>query len=550
MRQELIDIADDIKQRLAASGKHGWAGDELAAIAREVLQSRPCQASDLVELLSTAGYPDVSTSSSVTLQVFDARLAVRMIGVGFQDAGLLLQIGTNAELPWYVRQEAFDCLTKQSFGDLPATVDWDTIVSMVESDDAGELRSAALRMIVSHRYRAALPRLQAIEKTINGDDDWLGRWYDGVREIQMATAALGDHDMIVNVIKRCYDPWTAKRRQAQVTLQGIADDQGGVNGLAILVAVRAGLIDDLSELDDVWAILQTHSSDHVVRWCMENAPDQPGNSVQPLIQQLDNEDWGIRSAAAVKLAACPEDQVDESLWQLVNDWSASRVMRSWAGYTLLLRDKSAVERFDRSSDQATQLWRTPWAFSIDEAVRHAIVHEYAPQSEEGTDIRYKIELAMEANRFQPYPRWQATKDRKRLVAALKAAGAPITKVQDCGDLHKQGGGTYWVADLGSEDDSNRLYFSTIGPFVTLVDVQRFVDKTGSSTAWDFPAGPDELSDSEQRSEMLLCQQVASDNGFLWLQGEVLAETVPGLNVYFFGHREPLEVCDLIYYWQD
>lgn len=46
------------------------------------------------------------------------------------------------------------------------------------------------------------------------------------------------------------------------------------------------------------------------------------------------------------------------------------------------------------------------------------------------------------------------------------------------------------------------------------------------------------------------QEWARNNGHVVVSEDLLACTFEGLNVYFFGRREPLSVRDLVFYWQD
>jgi hypothetical protein len=78
-----------------------------------------------------------------------------------------------------------------------------------------------------------------------------------------------------------------------------------------------------------------------------------------------------------------------------------------------------------------------------------------------------------------------------------------------GDHHQQGEGTYHVVDT----TAGRVMVSTLGRFY-----------------WS-----DEITELP---------------GFRRIDDTLGSIVFTGLPVYFFGHREPLTVHDLLFYWQD
>ena len=46
------------------------------------------------------------------------------------------------------------------------------------------------------------------------------------------------------------------------------------------------------------------------------------------------------------------------------------------------------------------------------------------------------------------------------------------------------------------------------------------------------------------------RSIAESVGVKWLKEDQLGDMLPGLNVYFFGSREPLNLMNLLFYWQD
>lgn len=182
----------------------------------------------------------------------------------------------------------------------------------------------------------------------------------------------------------------------------------------------------------------------------------------------------------------------------------------------------------------------PWKFEVSPEIRDAIVREYVPHMEEGSDPRYITEYE---NILSP-PYKTAVSDRQLLVETLKNNGVKVSKVENAGEFHGQGGGNYSVLTLEQIEEyyTSTLFISDLGRFVSRNMVWYQVDHSYNMI-------DDELG-VESKKRLLLCQQIVTQIGFIWPEDELLKSTVPELNVYYFGRREPLTVCDLLYYWQD
>ncbi|GLY87796.1 hypothetical protein [Actinoallomurus iriomotensis] len=125
---------------------------------------------------------------------------------------------------------------------------------------------------------------------------------------------------------------------------------------------------------------------------------------------------------------------------------------------------------------------------LDDEVRGAILAEYAPRAEDGTDPRWRVEAIC----VDPSP--------------------PVS----AGDANRQGDGTYHeIAHAGGT-----IFVGTLGRFVT---------------------GDD---------EDVAARRALESAGFRWIDEALWAVVVTGLCVYYFGDREPLKVSTLLFYWQD
>lgn len=545
MRSELQSVADAIQQQLDSDCQIAWDEEKRATLIREITEAHPGTAADLKELLETAEYPD-TVPFDQAIRVDTVRICVRMIQQVHSDTMTLLEIAKGQQFPWYVRQEALFCLCNPPCANLPTNFEWSSIIDIVVSNETGELRSAALDVITSHRHVEALPRIQSIELS-GSPDGRLENWFDGQSKLQMARAALGDSGMYINTIQKTFNPWSHTKQDAYRSMQALAETHGGLVNVAKAIAADAGITTKESE-EDIWVSLSSYPNFAVQRWAIENLETRSDRSVSHCVDQLGSSDWGVRKSASDALVRTKSISIDHQLRDVFGNEAVSQVLRSWAANTLIRRGNDAFDLFDVSSQETRELWRVPWPFPIDERIRTAIVSHYAIDSEEGTDIRYLIEAEL---LDQPdYDDPKAASDRNRLVGALREAGIPVTAAKECGDYHQQGGGTFWVVNLGDESDSNQLFVSTLGPFASYINVQRHQSETSSSTSWEPASSTEDLPAAKQVKEMQLCQQIATNCGYIWIEGDGLFQSVPGLNVYFFGNREPLRLYDLVYYWQD
>ncbi|MFF4452581.1 hypothetical protein [Streptomyces goshikiensis] len=151
---------------------------------------------------------------------------------------------------------------------------------------------------------------------------------------------------------------------------------------------------------------------------------------------------------------------------------------------------------------------------LDEELRAAIVHEYGQWCEERSDPRWRIEALC----TEPPPAADPAERLLRATAALTAAGLAPKPPVSCGEAHRQGDGTYDV--IGYGENGAEVHISTLGRF-----------------AADHNDDPD-------------VRRALEAAGFRWIDHAVGSVRVTGLGVYYFGHRDPLDVHTLLFYWQD
>jgi hypothetical protein len=241
-------------------------------------------------------------------------------------------------------------------------------------------------------------------------------------------------------------------------------------------------------------------------------------------------------AAIKKLIALPNPPVARLRAMVQDNGVVAPTNRLWAVY-VLLRLHQAVE-----DEVIHSIPGYPVSLSsfITPPLRRAIVQCWSENSEPGTDVRWLVE----GQTLPPLPTYEPPFEQ--LKAALEQRGLTTVGPLSSGELYKQGRGTFWVLQ-SKTTYGDKLYFFTLyltmlGPFAYLNVLTS--DDDGASSA-DIPSN--KLNPEETRR--IYCEAIEA-TGLTLLENQVTNYVFPGLNIYYFGNREPLPVSDLLYYWQD
>jgi len=209
---------------------------------------------------------DVSTCESIDEYTMDeGRVLVRLLyslcSPNSSPAKAFVQHGFSASLPWHVRSECLRCLWSDitPTGVLQHTInrgDWGVLLKLVEGIEEGatlppaQVRSAALKVISTHRHVRALPRLTKLcsryhDNFIAAFDSKtpLPGWFDGLRQIELTRALLGDASCYTTVVMHLYDSTEAERKDAREVLEAIAEDIGGTVEIARRIIMDLELMD-------------------------------------------------------------------------------------------------------------------------------------------------------------------------------------------------------------------------------------------------------------------------------------------------------------------
>ena len=500
-------------------GRHLF-NPELLTVSRQFARDHEFELRDYAALLS--GWPTATAKFKFTY----GKYCVNALAEFGRDGAKNLQtVGCDQKLEWHFRQAALLVIAQRPENLDLSGIAWPLIMKVVEDPSVtGEVRAAALRAIWKNE-REFLPKICDLFEAANlaDSDNWLDqKWYDGKRLLLMAITALGGTTRIASALELLYlDNWR-KKQDAEEAIASNIRINGGDHTIANVLAVHEGLSYDNKK--SIWENLKNHSNDIVVRWALDRQTnaESPATSrhakqvAEVCFDQLSSDNWGIRKQAADFLANA---EYQAGLRKLLADPNQDRVARSWAAYTLSRIGAEPEELFPKETRQDDSLiWRCPIEIPIDDKMRNAIVYGYGHAGRDNSDIRFRLEW-----RFcDPYTKEHANEDRKRFVECLKQAGIKIESAVECGEHHHSGGGTYWVLGLDSNDHQNNIYLSTLGRYYYLVKVE----------------DPQPI------------ENAVNNAGFIQPPKDLLKQTFPNLNVYFFGTIEPLSIYDLLFFWQD
>ncbi|GIG86240.1 hypothetical protein [Plantactinospora endophytica] len=383
-------------------------------------------------------------------------------GLSRYDADELARYAADPGNPWWRRRACAVALA----GRVPQRWVAELLARVRDPDDTAEVRAALLDLFPDRTE--LLPWLR--------HEDRQHEQYGMPAAFLKARGMLGDRTATAELVTLAASPWSRWQALGEAGLDGLVARHG--------VAEVLGDVGDRRPEDRAFRVRMRHRLG-------EDGTDalaDPDRSVAYLAQSLLTDPNRLR------------DHLDRA---------PTTEAKLWAAYALYNLTEDVTETraiYDRLGRPRVDV---P---GLDDELRAAIVHEYAPGCERHSDPRWRIEALC----TEPPARPDQQKQLDRAMAALGAAGfAPQSPVY-CGDAHQQGDGTYHVVKCGEVE----VFISTLGRFATAYDAA--------------PAVPAALDAA----------------GLRWIDEATAAIRVTDLCVYYFGDRNPLTVDTLLFYWQD
>ncbi|MEZ4294315.1 MAG: hypothetical protein R3B70_05015 [Polyangiaceae bacterium] len=410
---------------------------------------------------------------------------------------VLVEIARSREA-WLVRRAAVRALD----GRVDDGVAGALLEISLDAREVTELRCAALDVLARAGRTESVPALRRLRAEI---DAMQSPPYGLGDAVVSACARLGDIEAAVAALRLRYDAWTHRRHTGEAAVQAL-QERVGTLGLARAFGAADASAEELGGLS------RRHPEAVVRRWAIDVAPaDAPW-----LTETLGDEEWVVAEGAeAAILRGGPA--VGESLRALAREAGAAPEVRARAILALLRRgqEEEARSLWSAFEDGRIELIGVP------DAIRRAVLHHYLP-GQRGTDPRWVLEGELDLGIDLHTERYAGPDEAPEQILAaarqaLEQAGFTSGKATPIGFIRQQGDGTY----CHLETSAGVLEISELGRFV--------------ATEEDLPA----------RARESLKQA-----GFLFVEGALAADFFDGLNVYFFGRREPLSIYNLLFYWQD
>ncbi|WP_411104822.1 hypothetical protein [Streptomyces sp. cmx-4-9] len=381
-------------------------------------------------------------------------------------AGLLVRYAVDPAQPWWRRTACVEALAGRVPQDgLGALLD-----CVRDTGDSGTVRKALLVLLADRTE--LLPWLQ--------HEDRLREEAYGLPQAVLRTrAALGDRTAAAGLATLAFSHWSTDRAVGEAGLDALADRYGTD---AVLGELDGGRPEDRAV-----AVRVRHRAGGDVTGALADPDPQVAHLAQSLLTCPDR----VRAY----LAGAPTADA-----------------RLWAAYALHRLTGDTAET--RAVYEALGRPRVEVA-GLDEEVRRAVVHEYGDGCEKQSDPRWRIEALC----TEPPQPPDEERQLALATAALAAAGLVPRPALSCGEVHRQGGGTYHVIRYGG-GAGREVEISTLGRFAGSHD--------------EDPAARAALEGA----------------GFRWIDEDTGSVRVTGLGVYYFGSRTPLDVRTLLFYWQD
>lgn len=446
-----------------------------------------------------------------------------------QSGEYLVMAALLPDTAWYSRRQVVYMLKARRNKALFAQL----LPMLEESGLQGEIRATVATGLGQHQVEEARPVLRSLYKALRKPEDHrLAGWTYAEADMLEALGSLGERETLRPLIALQYHPYQSRRLSGQRGLNQLIKHLGGLKE-------AVNLLDKKPEDAIAAQLARLAASDQqetVRRWAIEQLVETGDpQTVAVLCDRLSDSSWMVANAAARKLTELPEAPLAH-LKGMVENSITNTSARLWAAYVLLKRSQPVPQELLNSIPDY------PYSLPpfISTEIRRAIVSCWAESSEPGTDVRWLVE-------GQTLPAFQAYEPPfERLKAELQRRSLNTTAPRYCGELYKQGRGTFWVLQSRTAYEGKlyfyTLYLTMLGPFANL-NVLVSEDDTANSAEIPF----NDLTPDETRRAY---REAAGAAGLTMLDTQVTSYVFPGLNVYFFGNREPLPVNDLLYYWQD
>ncbi|MEI6043031.1 MAG: hypothetical protein WCS37_01450 [Chloroflexota bacterium] len=442
----------------------------------------------------------------------------------------LLLLALSPDTNWYIRRQVVYLLTSRP--DKAMLVE--LIPLLEESGLQGEIRAAVATRLGQAQVEEVRPILLSLYHALRrGEDPRLAGWTYAEADLLEALGYLGERETLRPLLALQYHNYQSRRLSGQRGLAQLIKHLGGLKAALNLLDNQPTekVESHLAKL----AVSDRHET--VRRWAVEQLASTGGHTTasKVLCDRLSDPSWAVANAAVKKLITLPEPPVS-NLRTIAQNLSLPPTTRLWAAYVLLkLNQKVEEEVLNSIPDYPVSL-----PDFIKPTLRRAIIQCWSESSEVGTDVRWLVEGQL----LPTLPTYELPFEP--LKAALEQRGLTTLGPLSANELYKQGRGTFYVLQSRSVHKDKlqfyTLYLTMLGPFAYLNVLTSDDDAANSA---EIPFNTPTPEETRQ-----LYREALEAVGLTLLESQVTTYVFPGLNIYYFGNREPLPINDLLYYWQD
>ncbi|RVU86580.1 hypothetical protein EOL70_03800 [Leucothrix sargassi] len=489
---------------------------------------------------------------------YDAHeIVIELLSAQNNSEDYLLSIALNKQAEWYVRNNAITALNQKKsishIKSLTSLLDF----QFGEEGETSTVVETLFDTFVEHQIVDALEPIIELQKRnltyLRNDEDAFCSMNNDV--FTSARAGLGDETMLVKTIRHSFNDWYSVSERAKTALKLL---------LSMLSEERVfHLLHDQytseKHLDRYLELAQKAKWPLVRRWALDQYLTHELSEAQStaLITLLED-DWYVAKRVSDFIIDASHVN-NETLLEHVRSNALSDKAKYWLIFSLTKRDAD----ISAANSWVNEL-RITLPACISTQMRKTIVKKWSGSAQARSDIRWQIEAAsLPSTETAETTGYDAVARVKQLIKLLEHHGISVESYVDYAEEMSQGDSTFYIikmtADIRKEEFTEfaEREISTIGDWLLVSKLGPYIDyqrhqKTESFDEDNEWCGGSSFSLDEVRDEKTqgIYRQVTQELGYEWLREEQLFTKFTGLNIYFFGSREPLTVRDLLFYWQD
>jgi hypothetical protein len=555
-QKALVAILD---QHLFYPTEKEWIdGDEMADRSKQTRQNLAKATKDDPASLQWLALQEDFGDENYVVSAYDAHaIVIELLSAQNNSEDYLLSIALNKQAEWYVRRDAITALSKKKsishIKSLTSLLDF----QFGTEGESSELVETVFDTFMEHRIVDALDDVIELHKRhltyLRNDEDAFCSVDKDL--FTSARAGLGDETMLVNTIRHSFNDWYSVSERAKKALKKLLSTLSEERVFHLL----HGQYMSEKPLDRYLELTQKAKWPLVRRWALDQYLTHELSEAQAtsLIALLED-DWYVAKRVSDFIIDASHLNND-TLLEHASGNALSDKAKYWLIFCLMKRgvDISAAHSW------VNEL-RVTLPACISAQMRKIIVREWSNSAQARSDIRWQIEAAsLPVNETTETTQYDAEARVKQFIKLLEYHGISVDGYMDYADEMSQGSSTFYIIKMTVDtrkEDLNEfgekevstiedwLLVSKLGPYI-YYQRQKKTENFDEDNEWcGGSSGPlDEVRDDKTQG---IYRQVAQELGYVQLREEQLSTVVTGLNIYFFGAREPLNIRDLLFYWQD